>query len=156
MDNINHPSHYTFGRYECLDVMRDVFTPAEFQAYCKLNAFKYIWRANHKGHSQEDLAKAAFYLNTLNTPSVSDLTTTPQAPENTTQAPEEDEPLSHCGLDVPEPREAFLHMTVDRLIARFMAEPDLYHAFKTQETLWLADRTSAPDNYTDPQITGRI
>lgn len=65
MDNINHPSHYTFGKYECLDVMRDVFTPEEFQAYCKLNAFKYIWRANHKGNPQEDLAKAAFYLHTL-------------------------------------------------------------------------------------------
>lgn len=60
-DNVNHPSHYT-GRYECIDVMQDVFGNEATDNFCLCNAFKYIWRANKK-NGLEDVKKAVWYLN---------------------------------------------------------------------------------------------
>ena len=59
---VNHPKHYSKGKYECLEVMKDVFGKEEVKTFCKLNAFKYLWRANNK-NKDEDLKKAAFYTN---------------------------------------------------------------------------------------------
>ena len=61
-DSVAHPEHYTEGRYECIDVMRDVFGDEAVKDFAMLNAFKYIWRADHK-NGVEDLEKAVFYLN---------------------------------------------------------------------------------------------
>lgn len=61
-ENVNHPSHYTPGRFECIDVMEDVFGAEETKAFCKLNAFKYLYRAEHKGKALEDVDKAIWYL----------------------------------------------------------------------------------------------
>lgn len=57
-DNVNHPSHYTFGKYEVLDVLMDWFAdePLLWQVG------KYIARCRHKGKMLEDLKKANFYL----------------------------------------------------------------------------------------------
>ena len=60
-DNVNHPSHYT-GRYECIDVMQDIFGNEATDNFCLCNAFKYIWRANKK-NGLEDVKKAVWYLN---------------------------------------------------------------------------------------------
>lgn len=60
-DNVNHPSHYT-GKYECIDVMQDVFGDDATNDFCLCNAFKYIWRA-HKKNGLEDVKKAVWYLN---------------------------------------------------------------------------------------------
>lgn len=60
-DNVNHPSHYT-GRYECIDVMQDVFGDEATDNFCLCNAFKYIWRARKK-NGLEDVKKAVWYLN---------------------------------------------------------------------------------------------
>lgn len=60
-DNVNHPSHYT-GRYECIDVMQDVFGDEATNDFCLCNAFKYIWRARKK-NGLEDVKKAVWYLN---------------------------------------------------------------------------------------------
>ena len=57
-DNVNHPNHYTFGKYEVIDVLMDWF-PDEPLLW-QVN--KYIARANHKGRTLEDLQKAEFYL----------------------------------------------------------------------------------------------
>lgn len=61
-DNVNHPSHYTtsFGQtsIECIDITRHL----NFDIG---NAFKYIWRAGHKGtavKAVEDLNKALWYI----------------------------------------------------------------------------------------------
>lgn len=59
-DNVNHPSHYT-GRYECIDVMQDVFGNEATDNFCLCNAFKYIWRARKK-NGLEDVKKAVWYL----------------------------------------------------------------------------------------------
>lgn len=59
-DNVNHPSHYT-GKYECIDVMQDVFGDEATNDFCLCNAFKYIWRARKK-NGLEDVKKAVWYL----------------------------------------------------------------------------------------------
>lgn len=61
MSNVDHPEHYNQGQYECIDIMRDVFGDDAVRDFCKLNAFKYIWRESDK-NGDEDLKKAAWYL----------------------------------------------------------------------------------------------
>ena len=64
MDNVNHPTHYTSGAIECIDAMTSAFGPEAVATYCKINAFKYLWRADLKHSSPvEDLSKAKWYLN---------------------------------------------------------------------------------------------
>lgn len=62
MENVNHPAHYETGKYECIEVMVEVFGVDAVQTYCRLNAFKYLWRA-FKKNGIEDIQKAAWYLN---------------------------------------------------------------------------------------------
>lgn len=61
-NNVDHPSHYTFGDIEVIDYIRDKLTPTEFQGYCMGNVLKYVSRWRHKGGA-EDLKKARNYLN---------------------------------------------------------------------------------------------
>jgi hypothetical protein len=56
---VEHPKHYTFGKYEVFDVLMDWF-PADPLLW---QVGKYIARARHKGAALEDLRKAAWYLN---------------------------------------------------------------------------------------------
>ena len=51
-DNVNHPSHYETGSFECIDVM------LETQGK---DAFKYIYRHNNK-NGLEDIQKAKWYI----------------------------------------------------------------------------------------------
>ncbi len=60
-DNVEHPAHYTNGKYECIDVMIDVFGLPVVEDFCVCNAFKYIWR-HQKKNELEDLRKAEWYL----------------------------------------------------------------------------------------------
>ena len=60
---VNHPSHYKNNKYECIDVMLDIFGKDKTAAFCELNAFKYLWRANNKGTDIQDKKKAIWYLN---------------------------------------------------------------------------------------------
>lgn len=64
-DSVNHPSHYTDGKIECIEYIKDKLTADEFQGFCKGNALKYISRAGKKDPNKysEDLQKAVFYLN---------------------------------------------------------------------------------------------
>lgn len=64
-DNVKHPSHYTYGKIECIDFIQD-----KQLNFCLGNAVKYIVRAGHKrseGMSaedkrREDLRKAIQYI----------------------------------------------------------------------------------------------
>jgi len=58
VDNVNHPSHYTFGSIEVIDAIEDWKLP-----YHLGNVIKYVARAEHKGKPLEDLKKAQWYLN---------------------------------------------------------------------------------------------
>lgn len=61
-ENVNHPSHYTTGKFEVLDYIQDKLTIEEFEGYCIGNVMKYISRWRMK-NGKEDLMKAQFYLN---------------------------------------------------------------------------------------------
>ena len=56
---INHPDHYTYGKFEAIEVIEDW----ELN-YHLGNALKYICRAGRKDPSKkaEDLEKAIFYI----------------------------------------------------------------------------------------------
>ena len=61
-DMVEHPRHYTQGGIECIDAMKSAFGADELAVYCKIAAFKYIWRCELKNGS-EDVKKAIWYLN---------------------------------------------------------------------------------------------
>lgn len=61
---INSPPHYTAGAVECIDALRAVLGPQGFRAYCLGNVIKYLWRAEHKGGTQ-DMKKALWYMRML-------------------------------------------------------------------------------------------
>lgn len=58
---VDHPAHYTQGDIECIDAMESAFGVEELAAYCKIAAFKYIWRCKLK-NGLEDVDKAMWYL----------------------------------------------------------------------------------------------
>lgn len=62
-DNVNHPAHYETNGIECIDAMVASQGAETVRNYCVCNAFKYIWRHQHKGKSVEDIQKAIWYLN---------------------------------------------------------------------------------------------
>lgn len=60
---VDHPSHYAGEKYECIEVMREVFGDEATKHFCLLNAFKYLWRCGKKHKTpDEDIAKAVWYL----------------------------------------------------------------------------------------------
>ena len=63
-DMVNHPDHYKSGKYECIEVMIEVYGKEATSDFCLLNAFKYLFRANKKHNTPtEDISKAIWYLN---------------------------------------------------------------------------------------------
>lgn len=61
-DNINHLSHYETGNFECIEVMIETQGVEAVKAFCRCNAFKYLYRAKRK-NGLEDMKKAIWYLN---------------------------------------------------------------------------------------------
>lgn len=61
-DVVNHPAHYELVRFECIDVMEEVFGAEALKSYCLIAAFKYLWRCDRKGKKTEDIEKARWYL----------------------------------------------------------------------------------------------
>lgn len=64
-DTVDHPSHYQSASgngIECIDAMKAAFGDYEVAVFCKVNAFKYLYRADAKG-GNEDIRKAVWYLN---------------------------------------------------------------------------------------------
>ena len=57
-DPVNHPKHYTShpSGVECITITRHM-------GFNLGNAIKYIWRADLKDNTLEDLHKAIFYIN---------------------------------------------------------------------------------------------
>lgn len=56
-DKVNHPSHYTQGKYEVIEVIEDWNLGFNLG-----NAIKYIGRAGHKDNIIQDLEKAKWYI----------------------------------------------------------------------------------------------
>ena len=63
-DNVNHPSHYTQGKIECIDAIEAGMSEEMFEGYLKGCCNKYLWRYKMKGGS-ESLRKAQWYLDRL-------------------------------------------------------------------------------------------
>lgn len=65
-DMVNHPSHYQSMSkgvdIECIDAMRAAFGDTEVAIWCRINAFKYLFRSESKG-GNTDIKKAQWYLN---------------------------------------------------------------------------------------------
>ena len=64
-DPVNHPSHYTSGKYEVIDIIEDQLGADGIRGFCLGNAVKYICRAGKKDPSKtrQDLEKAIWYIN---------------------------------------------------------------------------------------------
>lgn len=66
-DSVNKPDHYTYGKLECIDVIKEITNGNDaigIEAFCLGNVLKYLWRYKHK-NGTEDLRKARWYLNRL-------------------------------------------------------------------------------------------
>ena len=64
-DNVNHPSHYTQGGVETIEIIKEVLPPEQFRGYLLGTFIKYRERHPYKGKSEEDLAKAKFFWDRL-------------------------------------------------------------------------------------------
>lgn len=63
LDIVQHPNHYGAGQgLQCIEAMLQTFGKNALMSFCKLNAFKYIWRSDHKEKEAQDLEKAQRYL----------------------------------------------------------------------------------------------
>lgn len=61
-EKVNHPKHYNReNAMECIDEMVMLFGVKETQIFCKLNAWKYRYRAAEK-NGIEDLKKSDWYI----------------------------------------------------------------------------------------------
>jgi hypothetical protein len=65
VEMVEHPQHYNQGNIECIDAMESAFGVDEVSSFCKLNAFKYLWRAEDKINAVEDLKKARWYIDKI-------------------------------------------------------------------------------------------
>lgn len=61
-DPVRWPAHYNQGGIECIDAMIQAFGEDDVKVFCRLNAFKYLWRHKEKGSLDNDVAKAIWYL----------------------------------------------------------------------------------------------
>lgn len=59
---VNHPSHYTYGSIETINMIESCGWLPHF---CAGNALKYLTRHEHKGKKIEDLEKADWYITKL-------------------------------------------------------------------------------------------
>lgn len=60
---VNHPSHYNLpDRKECIDEMIDIYGLKDVAKWCEITAYKYEYRAGHKGSVAEDMSKAEWYI----------------------------------------------------------------------------------------------
>ena len=62
-EKVNHPKHYV-GKFECIEVMEDIYGKKSVIEFCRCNAFKYLWRCMKKHETpKEDIEKAVDYMN---------------------------------------------------------------------------------------------
>lgn len=60
--SVDHPSHYTKGKIECIEAIRESLGRDGFIDYCRGNVMKYVWRCRDKDGLLIDLEKAEKYL----------------------------------------------------------------------------------------------
>lgn len=84
-DPVKKPAHYTYGRYEAIDVIEELTAGASGpEGFLLGNVLKYLWRYRRK-NGLEDLQKARWYLERLIQRGITPTT----SPEETTGEDEE-------------------------------------------------------------------
>ena len=61
---VHHPSHYQIHKHECIDEMIAVFGIEDTKTFCKLNVWKYRYRASAKNGDMDE-KKADEYMDIL-------------------------------------------------------------------------------------------
>lgn len=61
-DMVNSPSHYIHGSMECIDAIEGAYGKAETKIFCKISAFKSLWKLGHKDEESQEIGKAKWYL----------------------------------------------------------------------------------------------
>lgn len=61
VDAVNHPSHYTQGKVECIDAIESALSPAEYIGFLRGQVIKYQWRCGLKDAAVQEAAKANWY-----------------------------------------------------------------------------------------------
>lgn len=89
MSKVNHPDHYNTESFECIEVMEEVFGTEAVKNFCKLNAFKYLWRADAKD-GMDDIRKAQWYLEHMRS-----LDTEDESDEDEQESDERDDVSEH-------------------------------------------------------------
>ena len=56
------PQHYNQGSIEAIDAMISAYGESEVKIFCKINAFKYLWRLGHKDAEEQEIGKIKWYL----------------------------------------------------------------------------------------------
>ena len=66
-DRVNHPSHYTSGKAEVIDIIENAIkdAPSVTEGMLQAQVLKYMLRCWLKDNPTEDLRKARWYLNRL-------------------------------------------------------------------------------------------
>ena len=59
---VNHPEHYNHSYMECIDGMLGAFGDKEVRTFCKISAFKYLWRLGYKDDEAQEIGKIKWYL----------------------------------------------------------------------------------------------
>lgn len=59
---VNSPKHYNQGDIECIDAMISAYGEKEVKVFCKINAFKYLWRLGCKDDEEQEIGKIRWYL----------------------------------------------------------------------------------------------
>lgn len=67
VSRVNHPPHYTSGKYEAIDIIEDVIKDAEnpINGMLQAQVLKYLLRLWLKDNPKEDAEKARWYLSRL-------------------------------------------------------------------------------------------
>lgn len=60
--NAIRPSYYNDSDISCIDAMVSAFGREATAHFCKVNAFKYIWRLGHKDDETQEIGKIKWYL----------------------------------------------------------------------------------------------
>ena len=63
-DVIKSPAHYTQGKIECHQVIREALGDDGYCSWCIGNIYKYLWRHKYK-NGIEDLEKAQQFLDMM-------------------------------------------------------------------------------------------
>ena len=64
-DLVNHPSHYTSGSKEVIDIAHEALTEEEFTGAMKFNIIKYTLRVGKKDDPVQEMGKVANYADYL-------------------------------------------------------------------------------------------